>query len=77
MTTMTKQEIHLWLDRTSGGTPLWILSREDDAGSVTLQTYGTEWFGTAYSAAIKQAVKEGLEAWLIGQHGERSRITTG
>lgn len=59
---MTTTYINLWRDETSEpDEPSWIVSRDDDKGSVTLAIYGDDDFHDALVKAKMIAKSEGIE----------------
>ncbi len=60
--TTTQTTINLWLDKTSEpGEANWIISRDDEKGSVTLRIYGLDDYDDAVKEAKTIAKSEGLE----------------
>ncbi len=67
--------ISLWLDKTSEPNEAsWIVSRDDEKGSVTLDVYDDDEYETARAEAIRTASDENLVAVEIDEQGQRARI---
>ena len=60
--TTTQTVINVWLDETSEpGEASWIVSRDDEKGTVTLGIYGDDDFDAAVAEAKMIAESEGVE----------------